>query len=839
MIVPTLSAGAAVEARLGTGMLRRQPWACRVSVPSQFVRGAQTAKPESKSEPHSKPAAANSKRKNRRKAPPAPADLPPPLIEINQGAFYRTYPKPNEKTPPLFKKFDFSLSARVTPDFTPPPKKKPSKDKARNAMAQKRIDKLVAKDKHIQSFYGPFHWAVMGPGSTDFLDILRGQYIAVPPNSRSYPYLASENFSPSNPKLRHPSNAIQYVGFRGEGSQAAGGTRGAYLSARYESLSEETDWTVRQYLCNQMELNPLEDEDAQSSHIPYNQDQWDAILQRFQLSHLLDMPTAKLSNGQTRRTRIAKALLAQPELLLLDQPFMGLDPITSDSISSLLREVAFKSSPRVILALRAQDSIPEWISHVAIMNTDRIAFQGTKEEFFNVVDLIYKGLRPWKKEVLTLGPLLKEGGVLHGYRELLVKDYPDQFPPDPPVSSEQQSDQQLQTGEAGSKSTIPISMDGEPQIEMNGVRVQYGDKVVLGDWLQIESTTPGLHWKVRRGQRWAILGANGSGKTTLLSLITSDHPQAYALPVRLFGRSRLPEPPKPGISIFDLQARIGHSSPEIQAFFPPHLTIREAIESVWADTFLSKPKLNFEIDKLIDRVLAHFRTDLVKPRQLQPTKENEIDMSIIPSGVLQRFATPPRQSANETDEADSESSYDNMNLPVGFDTYAYADEMTFGQLDVAQQRLVLFIRAIIKKQEVIVLDEAFSAMPPTMRQKCFALLEGPPPAAEGQESEQLPYVDETQSVIFVSHQRQEIPDSVRFWMRLPSQVGDDQQLNFAMGVLPDGETLASSNELWQNLWSKNSFPPYEQKNSSAGEQTPNDAEVYGYVLAKANNGKVL
>lgn len=319
MIAPILSAGATVEARLGLGMLRRRPWACRVSAPSRFVRCAQSeAEPESKS----KPAAVKPKRTNKKKAPPPPADLPPPLIEINRGAFYRTYPSssdPNAKIPPLFKKFDFSLPARVTPDFTlPQSSKKPSKNKLQISQTIRKLQKLVNKDKEIQKFYGPYHWAVMGPGSTDFLDILRGQYVAVPPNSRSYPYLSSDQSSPSSPKLRHPSNAIQYVGFRGEGSQAAGGTRGAYLSARYESLREETDWTVRQYLCNQMELNPLEGE-AQSN--PYSQEHWDAILQSFQLSHLLDMPTAKLSNGQTRRTRIAKALLTQPELLLLDQPF--------------------------------------------------------------------------------------------------------------------------------------------------------------------------------------------------------------------------------------------------------------------------------------------------------------------------------------------------------------------------------------------------------------------------------------------------------------------------------------------------------------------------------------
>lgn len=213
---------------------------------------------------------------------------PPPLIRIQNGTFYRSYPSPEadskqkESNPPLFPKLDFVL---------------PSDTSGR---------KLE-------------HWAFIGaPGRTQLLEILRGQYISIPPDARSYPYLLTDEIAAKDPKLRFPGHAIQYVGFSGEGSQATGGTRGAYLSARYESRREETDWTVRQYLKGQTSLNPLPGEEEGTVH---DEALLEQVIRDLKLEPLLDMPVANLSNGQTRRARIAKAILGKPELLLLDEPF--------------------------------------------------------------------------------------------------------------------------------------------------------------------------------------------------------------------------------------------------------------------------------------------------------------------------------------------------------------------------------------------------------------------------------------------------------------------------------------------------------------------------------------
>lgn len=209
------------------------------------------------------------------------------VIQILNGTFYRQYPSPGADLP-LYPNLYFSL-----PAF-------PVRRDASNAEEQQ-------------------HWAVIcGSGSTTFLEILRGAHISLPPKARTFPYLSSEAIEAKDHRLRSPSRAIQYVGFK---SQSWGTTsRASYLGARYESRREATDFSLLQYLQGETELNPVEKPQEQDAG---SQSFFLQIIKDLRLEQLTSMSVSNLSNGQTRRARIAKALLKRPEVLLLDEPFSG------------------------------------------------------------------------------------------------------------------------------------------------------------------------------------------------------------------------------------------------------------------------------------------------------------------------------------------------------------------------------------------------------------------------------------------------------------------------------------------------------------------------------------
>jgi molybdate transport system ATP-binding protein len=241
------------------------------------------------------------------------------------------------------------------------------------------------------------------------------------------------------------------------------------------------------------------------------------------LRPLLGHGLRTLSNGEIRKLLIARALLRAPKLLILDDPFSGLDADNRQALAAAITDLMEKGTQILLVTQRPEEIIPG-ISHLLLILDGRVAAAGRREE------------------VLTPGRMR----LLQGKRRSQPAFRPTLL--------------------SASKKRRPL---GDPLVEMRNVRVAYGESVVLD----------GLNWTVRRGENWAVVGPNGSGKTTLLSLITGDNLQVYANEVYLFGKKR-----GEGESIWAIRKRIGVISPELQLRYRRPGCVRDVVLSGFFDT---------------------------------------------------------------------------------------------------------------------------------------------------------------------------------------------------------------------------------------------------------------
>lgn len=287
------------------------------------------------------------------------------------------------------------------------------------------------------------------------------------------------------------------------------------MSARYESRKEETDFSLRDYLFGNTELN------ADETLVRHpDQSLVDQIMLDLKLETLESMPVTSLSNGQTRRARIAKALLAKPELLLLDGPFMGLDPPTVAMLVDILQKLANSYSPRLVLSLRPDEEYPGWITHTAYLNNDyTVHSSGPRKEIIpNIHErakTVGKGvnIKELTKEDLDIIAVsislranepLPESCMSIGEHKLYQRARWHE-------TSNQADARAMVSRDGFTAVPTPLPPPGEPLIEMKGVNVKYDGKSVLGDWKQQVGgeTKDGLWWTVHRGQRWGVFGPNG------------------------------------------------------------------------------------------------------------------------------------------------------------------------------------------------------------------------------------------------------------------------------------------------------------------------------------------
>ena len=108
-----------------------------------------------------------------------------------------------------------------------------------------------------------------------------------------------------------------------------------------------------------------------------------ALARDLQIEPLLDRPAGKLSSGQKTRVALAKALLNEPELLLLDEPTASLDPDTGDWVRSYLEAYRARTGATVLLASHNMAEVERLCSEVMMMKEGLIVDRGSPDELID------------------------------------------------------------------------------------------------------------------------------------------------------------------------------------------------------------------------------------------------------------------------------------------------------------------------------------------------------------------------------------------------------------------------------------------------------------------------
>lgn len=331
--------------------------------------------------------------------------------------------------------------------------------------------------------------AVVGPnggGKSIFIDIITGKY----------PLLMNEvayDFSPAVTNL--VSDNLRYITFRDSYGDADGSY---YYQQRWNSQDMENIPVVGDL------LPPCKDEELKGK-----------LYKLFRVEEMLQKPIILLSSGELRKFQLTKTLLSGPRVLIMDNPFIGLDAGTRDLLKSLLDELIRVIGLQVILVLSKSDDIPAFVTHVITVEDMTCGTKIPRQE--------YEGV----KVPASMLSEEKRKAIL----ELLYKD--NQY-------------------------------NAENVVRLNKVSIRYGERTILRD----------LDWTVKCGEKWALSGENGAGKSTLLSLVCADNPQSYACDITLFDRKR-----GSGESIWEIKKHIGYVSPEMHRAYLKNIPAIDIVAS--------------------------------------------------------------------------------------------------------------------------------------------------------------------------------------------------------------------------------------------------------------------
>ncbi len=335
------------------------------------------------------------------------------------------------------------------------------------------------------------HLAIVGPngaGKSLLVDMLTGKY---PLKEGELTY----DFSPSTTHTVYDN--IKYIAFRDTYGSA---DANYYYQQRWNAHDQEDTPLVSEML-GEVKNEALKQQ----------------LFELFRIEPMLDKKIILLSSGELRKFQLTKTLLTAPRILIMDNPFIGLDASTRELLFNLLEQLTRLGTLQIVLVLSMLDDIPSFITHVIPVNEMKVGEKMEREAYM---------------------------AAFHAQDIAVPMDELQQRILDLPYDN--------------------TNYTSDEVVKLNKVSIRYDDRTILKE----------LDWTVMRGEKWALSGENGAGKSTLLSLVCADNPQSYACDISLFGRKR-----GTGESIWEIKKHIGYVSPEMHRAYLKNLPAIEIVAS--------------------------------------------------------------------------------------------------------------------------------------------------------------------------------------------------------------------------------------------------------------------
>lgn len=227
------------------------------------------------------------------------------------------------------------------------------------------------------------HWALLGlngSGKTSLLEMITGYRW---PNRGGEVAVFGEQFGKTNiPELRKKIGWVSTAFDERYQTRPSDTALEVVLSGKFASIGV---------------YEQVEDQDIENAKM---------LLEQFQISHLSEQLFTSLSQGEKRKVMIARALMANPKLLILDEPCNGLDVYSREQLLLTIETMnRRKDGPTLIYVTHHIEEIVPSISHTILIRDGQVVAQGEKhvtltsanlEATFRVpLSIEWENLRPW------------------------------------------------------------------------------------------------------------------------------------------------------------------------------------------------------------------------------------------------------------------------------------------------------------------------------------------------------------------------------------------------------------------------------------------------------------